>query len=520
MVQVAGRLKMNNMAKNFKICLVFLHFALLIYNCEKLSAQNSILEKKYSLTFRNISFESVIDTLRKVVEYGISYNPEILPQHKIISFSFKALPLKGILDSILLPLQLSFKLVNKNIIIIRPSLAKVIPAAPDTLKFIQLSGRVYNKKNKEPIPFVNIYIKNKNIGTISNDNGNFIFKIPLENANDSVFFSSIGYITIAEKINELSANQNIILLNEIYVKIKEVTVNYIEAKTILNGAIDKIPVNYSNMPMMLNAFYRETIKQNKDYVALSEAILHIYKTSYRSYGGDQVIIFKGRKSPFVKKMDTLSFKFQGGIATCLLLDMAKNPSNFLSGEFAEYYDYKLDDIINIEDRTTYVIAFDQKDYVQYPLYKGKIYIDKESLAIVRADFMLSPKGIEYASSLLVRKSPKGVKVKPASSNYVVNYSRHHNIWYLNYIREEVKFKVHKRFNFSATLFQLTAEMVITLADSVHVQHFKANETVKPKDIFIEKIGKYDESFWGDFNFIPPDESLEKALDKIQEKSKK
>lgn len=512
---------MNNMAKYFKICLVFLHLALLINNCEKLTAQTSILEKKYSLTFPNISIESAIDTLRKVIDYGISYNPEILPQHKTVNLSFKAEPLKGVLDSLLLPLQLSYKLVNKNIIIIRPALTKIIPTTTaDTLKYIQLNGRVYNKKTKEPIPFVNIYIKNKNIGTISNDNGNFIFKIPLDNANDSVFFSSIGYITMASKINELQTNQNMILLDEIFVKIKEVTVNYIDGKTILNRAIDKIPVNYSNIPMMLNAFYRETIKQNKDYIALSEAILHIFKTSYRSYGGDQVVMFKGRKSPFVKQMDTLNFKFQGGIATCLLLDMAKNPSNFLSGEFAEFYDYKLDDIINIEERTTYVIAFDQKNNVQYPLYKGKIYIDKETMAIARADFMLSPKGLEYASSLLVRKSPKGVKVKPVSSNYVVNYCRHHNVWYLNYIREEVKFKVHKRFNFSATLFHLTAEMVITRTDSINVQHFKASETVKPKDIFIEKIGKYDENYWGDFNFIPPDESLEEALNKIKENARK
>jgi CarboxypepD_reg-like domain len=510
------------MAKHFKICLVFLHLALLIYNCEKLSAQTSILEKKYSLTFPNISFESVIDTLRKAIDYGISYNPEILPQYKIVNLSFKAEPLKVILDSILQPLQLSYKLVNRNIIIVRPSTPKASAASitADTLKFVQLNGRVYNKKTNEPIPFVNIYIKNKNIGTISNNDGNFIFKVPLENADDSVYFSSIGYVTLAKRINGLQVFQNLILLDEIFVKIKEVTVNYIDAKTIIKRAIDKISTNFSNRPLMLNAFYRETIKQNRDYVGLSEAILHIFKASYRSYGGDQVIIFKGRKSPFVKQMDTLSFKFQGGISTCLLLDIAKNPSNFLADEFIDSYDYKLDDIINIEDRTTYVIAFDQKDNIQYPLYKGKIYIDKETLAIVRVDFMLSPKGIEYATSLLVRKSPRGVKVKPVTSNYVVNYSRHHNTWYLNYIREEAKFKVHKRFYFGSTLFNLTAEMVITRADSVNVQHFKASETVKTKDIFVEKIGKYDESFWGDFNFIPPDESLEEAISKIKEKARK
>jgi hypothetical protein len=383
-----------------------------------------------------------------------------------------------------------------------------------------LNGRVFNKKTQEPIPFVNIYIKNKNIGTLSNNDGIFIFKIPIENAGDSVYFSSIGYVPLAKKISDFQPSQPLILLDEIFVKINEVTINYIDAKSILKSALDNINSNYSNKSLMLNAFYRETIKQNREYVGLSEAILHIFKASYRSYGGDQVIIFKGRKSPFVKQMDTLFFKFQGGISTCLLLDIAKNPSNFLADEFLGSYDYKLDDIISVENRTTYVIAFDQKDYIQSPLYKGKIYIDKETFAFVRADFMLSPKGIEYASSLLVRKSPKGVKVKPVSSNYVVNYSMHNSTWYLNYIREEVKFKVHKRFNFGSTLFQLAAEMVITKTDSVNVQHFKTNETIKIRDFFVERIDKYDKDFWGDFNFIPPDVSLEEALSKIKEKARK
>jgi hypothetical protein len=269
------------MAKHFKICLVLLYLILLIPNYEKVTAQTSILEKKYSISFHNISIESAIDTLRNAIDYGVSYNPDILPQHKIINHSFKAEPLKVILDSILLPLQLYYKLVNKNIIIVRPSITEVNreTLTPDSLKFIQLNGRVYNKKTHEPIPFVNIYIKNKNIGTLSNNDGIFVFKIPIENADDSVYFSSIGYVPLAKKISDFQAFQPQILLDEIFVKINEVTVLYIDAKSVLKSAIAKINSNYSNQSLMINAFYRETIKQNREYVGLSEAILHIFKAS-------------------------------------------------------------------------------------------------------------------------------------------------------------------------------------------------------------------------------------------------
>ena len=60
-------------------------------------------------------------------------------------------------------------------------------------------------------------------------------------------------------------------------------------------------------------------------------------------------------------------------------------------------------------------------------------------------------------------------------------------------------------------------MLITQTDSVDVQRIKFNKTVRLNDIFIEKLGKYDPEFWGGFNIIKPDESLEKALQKIKGK---
>jgi hypothetical protein len=117
--------------------------------------------------------------------------------------------------------------------------------------------------------------------------------------------------------------------------------------------------------------------------------------------------------------------------------------------------------------------------------------------------------------MLVRKSPPGVKVKPLLAAYVVNYTSRNGVWYLTHIREEVKFKVRKRFNLYNLTFHTTAEMVVTQSDTLNIKRFNRNETVRVNDIFIEEIGPYDESFWGKYNFIKPDESLEEALERIK-----
>jgi hypothetical protein len=63
-------------------------------------------------------------------------------------------------------------------------------------------------------------------------------------------------------------------------------------------------------------------------------------------------------------------------------------------------------------------------------------------------------------------------------------------------------------------------MVITQTDSLNIRRLSRSETVHPNDIFVEKIGPYDEEFWGEYNFIKPDESLEEALKRIKEVGKK
>jgi hypothetical protein len=489
-----------------------------------LIAQTSAPGRKYSFTFQNTPIESVIDTLRKSVEFGFSYNPDILPNSLKITRTFHNESLHFILDSLLIPNHLYYKQVGSNISIIRGkgdiSVHKKLVKSNDSIRYIQLSGQITDSKNKQPISYAYVFLKSKPLGTLSNSEGYFIIKLPEDTWEDSIFFSCIGYQMEGLKIAKLDPAENAISLAPLLTQIKEVTVRPVNPEEILKTALENISKNYSPKPQFLTAFYRETIRQNRNYVVLSEAILQIYKAKYNGFATDQVKIFKGRKSPFVQKMDTIVFKFQGGIYTSLLLDIAKNPSTFIADDYFNLYNFKFDEITTIEGRSAYVIAFDQKDQLPFALYKGKIYIDVKTMAFVRADFMLSPKGIDNATSMLVRKSPPGVKVRPLTASYVVNYTFRNGVWYLNHIREEVRFKVRKRFNLYNITFHSAAEMVITQTDSLNIRRLSRSETVHPNDIFVEKIGPYDEEFWGEYNFIKPDESLEEALKRIKEVGKK
>jgi len=76
-----------------------------------------------------------------------------------------------------------------------------------------LTGVVVDSDNQTALPFVNIGIKQKNIGTSSLADGTFSIIIPMQNENDTLTFSMVGYTELNLPIkNIIEANPKIFQL--------------------------------------------------------------------------------------------------------------------------------------------------------------------------------------------------------------------------------------------------------------------------------------------------------------------
>ncbi len=80
----------------------------------------------------------------------------------------------------------------------------------------QIDGIVVNQNGK-PIPFVNIWVENENIGTTSDENG--VFKINTTN-NKTIIFSAVGFEVKKIKIKEKEK----VILDDIVYKLDEVAI--------------------------------------------------------------------------------------------------------------------------------------------------------------------------------------------------------------------------------------------------------------------------------------------------------
>ena len=243
--------------------------------------------------------------------------------------------------------------------------------------------------------------------------------------------------------------------------------------------------------------------------------MDILKASYSlTSRDDRIRVVKGRKSPEVSNFKFVDFKMQGGPYYITKLDVIKTMDTFLDPEYRNLYGYEMEHLMDYLGRPTYVIKFSPLEKLDYLSYKGRLYIDKATSALVHAEFELSRDGKKYARKALIRKKPKSYKVRPISLNYEVTYKRTQCKWNLNTAQTSVKFRIRSKKDRVNAVFHSISDLLVTRHELTEIKRFEREETFSSRDIFTEMIKEYDHEFWGKFNIIKPTEDLEKALEGI------
>jgi hypothetical protein len=389
--------------------------------------------------------------------------------------------------------------------------------------FQEYSGEILDSDTKKPLVFATLTIEGSNISTITNTDGEFSLKIPNGSTGKNVVISFLGYKTISLPIVGLTQVDNEIFMTESVVKLSEVNLSVPkDAEALVRETLGKKGENYLNDPTVMTAFYRETIKKRNKNVSLSEAVVNIYKAPYNSYKRDELQLFKARKSTDYNKLDTVALKLQGGPFNTLFVDMVKYPKYIFTNESIDYYDFAFDSSTRVNDKLIYIINFKQKETILDPYYTGKLYIDAENKILTSAIYSLNITNKSLASQMFVRKKPRNAEVWPTEVAYRVDYREKDGKWYYGYSNVLLEFKIDwdkKLFN---SVYSMSCEMAITdwELNPTNAQ-LSSKEKIKSSVILSdEAIGFADPDFWGEYNIIEPEKSIESAIKKIQRQLRK
>lgn len=379
-----------------------------------------------------------------------------------------------------------------------------------------IKGVVIDKTTNQSLPFATIIIDNSNIATISNSEGVFSLKFPDNVKDNSLFISFIGYEKFETKLSNLDKENNKIYLSPISINLSEVPVFPSDARQLMSSVLQRQKINYEPEDKTYRAFYRESIRKNRRYVSLTEAVINANTPGYSSFKNDKVSLIIGRKSTNYEKLDTLTFKLQGGPLSALMLDVLRSPYLIFDEKELNDYDFRISSIEREDEKLIYVIGFKPKQKDSNNLMSGYYFVDMATLAVLSVDFEMDVSDKNEAARLFIKKKPLMAKVYPTSATYKVNYKNINDVWTLSYVKANVNFKINWKRKLFNSNYYTTIEMVVTDKIINEPITSKTSDKLKMNVIMEEAVdGFLDDNFWGDYNIIEPDQPIEEAIKRIQ-----
>ena len=509
----------NKTCRNFRDRF-YLFLILWLTGLPFVSAQDSLLVQHFTVPDTTCTVDMAMQLIELQTGLSFSYNTDIVNKKQVITLHGGRNELIHILENIFNNPQLNYSIIGRHIVVYQAQ--RTLSANPekpkDSVYFFEIRGRVLDKSDKQPLPYSSIYLSGKAIGTVTNDNGQFQLKLPSKYLADTIIVSCIGYKRIKAPVSTFLNEEKDYLLKPDVISIQEVIIRKISPVNLLQSATEAVNENYPNKPAVLTSFYREMIKKGSRYMMVSEAVLESYKPGYgRAAASDQVKILKGRKSQDPGTKDSVLLRLKAGLNTMLQLDVVKNMPDFLTGENTQDYDYKMSDIVVDNGREQYAIEFSPKKGSENIFYKGRILLDVRNLAFTWVEFYIDPEKLDMATKNFIVKKPPYLKVKVLKANYKIAFRLTGNKYYLHMTDCETEFRIRDRHQISGSIFHTGLEMAVTEIDTINAARFKFRETARLNEFFNDQLGAYDESFWGEYNFISPEESLEEALVKLSRK---
>jgi len=482
-------------------------------------AQESILDSLYTFTAGTVKTGSALNLITRKTGYNFTYDSRLIDQERKVNMTFSKTKLNEILDSILVNKSLVYTIIDKYIIISRylPLPAeKTDTVVPERPGFI--AGIILDADSDEPLPFATIGLKNTGKGTVTNATGEFGLKILPEWINDTLSISYLGYMGRDIPLEQSLGNNLTIRMKKEFISIPEIIIRTNIPQEIINKSNAAIPRNYGNNPAILTGFYREGVMKKQELQNYSEAIIRIFKSSYTgSLLGDQIMILKSRKIENINMTDTLAIRLKAGLSTCLELDGVRNTFDFMSRENMTEYKYIITDIVSFNDESAYVIDFEQREYVDLPLFRGSLYINTEDYAILHADFELHPGYIKKMKNVFISSSSRGFDTWPLKVQYSVSYRKFNNRYFLNHVRGDLVFTSRQKRKLFNSQFKVFFELAVTDMDTEKVSRFDREELAPVHSVFSKTITSYDSEFWGNQDFLKPEDDLLQALKNMKVK---
>jgi len=366
-----------------------------------------------------------------------------------------------------------------------------------------ISGRVLSIKDSTAIPFAHLYIKKSNTGSISNEKGEFNLFINKESITDTLIISAIGYKNEKYCISEIINSSKVYLLSEQIYEIREITVSPVNCKEIINNLFARIKDNYPDKPTILEAYTRQMIIENQNYSRYLEAALTIYNPSYQlinnGSASENQIMLKSAKASLDKTNSNLKLN----VNTSELIDKIFVAKTFDFIKNLSIDELKFESIVHFNNRDIYLIVIRPSEKSSY---YGKIYIDKESYALVSLQIKQDLNFERKAKAYLKKFVNVTYKFKVYSLR--LDFLPMEDLWNLSYLQDSYDIDVFTDDKETLNLnLEFINDIFINEVINKDVKQINKSDRINPKKDLYSQPNILDDKIWDNYNKIQPPNSI-------------
>ena len=386
-------------------------------------------------------------------------------------------------------------------------------AQVDTVRLgYSVHGTVVDAATGRAMESVHVSVPDRHFATVTNADGGFTIKS--DRPVTEVVFTYVGYRT--QTLYPTGQPLRVRMLSE-SLTLEEASIISGDPYEIVLDAIEKTRERFSQKPELLECFYRETIRKRNRYIYVSEAVARMYKTGYDgTIYRDRTALEKSRVLLSQRKADTLGVKVQGGPTQAMVFDVVKNHEILFDREEMSHYEFEMGRPTYINDRLQFVVRFRPNSKpVDYALYEGTLYIDRELLSFTRIEMSVDMSDVNKATQMMVVRKPFTLRFTPKELSVVINYRLEDGHSRLSYFRSTMRFNCDWKKRLLATSYTAVNELVVTDVREPAVQ-IPREESFRTIDILSDKAAEFlDPDYWKDYNIIEPTESLENAIGRLR-----
>ena len=131
------------------------------------------------------------------------------------------------------------------------------------------------------------------------------------------------------------------------------------------------------------------------------------------------------------------------------------------------------------------------------------------------DFEFNPERIHQEPGIFLVSSSPRIRVRPIMARYHVDYRPLEGQLHVSQVRAEVEMKIRKRRRWIGEKYRIAIEMAITDVAPGERVRINPSQRLRPNTILSDQPFQFDPLFWGIYNTIEPEATLQESLQKIK-----